>query len=65
MIDNRFYTVQAAQIAEDWWQLWYQAMCAEKEGLDALEVEIEKALVDAEARGYQKGMAQRESESAE
>lgn len=64
MIDNRFYTVQAAKIAEDWWALWYQAMQTDNDGLAALEVEIEKALVDAEARGFKKGLAQRESESA-
>lgn len=62
MIDNRFYTVLAAQIAEDWWQLWRRAMCEEREGLDALEVEIEKALVDAEERGFKKGLAQQQSE---
>lgn len=62
MIDNRFYTVLAAQIAEDWWQLWYKAMITDNEGLDALEVEIEKALVDAEERGFKKGLAQQDSE---
>lgn len=64
MIDNRFYTVQAAKIAEDWWALWYAAMCGDSDGLDALEVEIEKALVDAEARGFEKGLLQRKSEDA-
>jgi hypothetical protein len=63
MIDNRFYTVLAATIAQDWWSLWYQAMCQEREGLDALEIEIEKALVDAEERGFKKGLAQRDSET--
>lgn len=62
MIDNRFYTVLSTQIAEGWWDEWYSAMCEDREGLDVLETEIEKALVDAEKRGYEKGLAQRKSE---
>jgi hypothetical protein len=64
MIDNRFYTVEAQAIAENWWQSCYKSMRDDNEGLDFLVDAIEAALVAAEKRGFDKGLSQQQSEAA-
>lgn len=65
MIDNRKYTVEAQIIAENWWRESSYSVCSgdASDGLNDLAVEIEKALEVAHKRGFEQGLAQRDSEA--